>query len=29
MLVGYDAINAWTYLKQFSRDTETGKLVTL
>ena len=27
MFVGYDAQNAWNFLKQFSRDQETGALV--
>ena len=26
MFVGYDAINAWDFVKQFSRNTETGEL---
>lgn len=27
MFVGMDARNAWSFMKQFSRDTETGKLI--
>lgn len=26
MFVGYDAINAWNFVKQFSRDPQTGAL---
>ncbi len=29
MFVGYDAQNAWNFLKGFARDMETGKLIVL